>query len=183
MAVARQVVAALKGRGYTVDLLEEWDLRLENYQAAAFISIHADECTNFNDGYNHSGFKSSYPIERFTVRARDEQLNDCIRENYGRVTGLPFTPGSITEAMTKYHAFHESQGHPGIALTTPGIILELGILSYDRDLLQNGTDKMTQGVFNGLLCFLDPQSLATSQAGLTPPPNNGVVTPTATRAP
>ncbi len=157
MRVAQQVVAELQGRGYTADLLEEFDPRLDNYQAAAFISLHADVCTNFDDGYNHSGFKVTYPVERLTVRDQDMRLNDCIRDNYGAVTGLPFTPNGITENMTNYHAFHLYDNHPGIASTTPAVILELGLLGYDRQLLQNHPEIAARGVINGLLCFLDPK--------------------------
>ena len=42
MNVAQRVVATLRGRGFTVDLLEEFDFKLDGYQAAAFISLHAD---------------------------------------------------------------------------------------------------------------------------------------------
>lgn len=120
-------------------------------------------CENFNDGFNHSGFKSTYPTERFSARERDERLNTCIRENYGSITGLPFTPGSITRNMTEYHAFHQ------MAPSTPAIILEVGMLSYDRDLLQNHTDQLAQGIVNGLLCFLNPVSLATNAAPVFTP--------------
>lgn len=158
MNVAQKVVALLRGRGFTVDLLEEWDAKLDGYQAAALVSIHADSCENFNDGYNHSGFKSTYPTERYTVRDRDVRLDACIRQNYSSVTGLQFQPASITEDMTKYHAFHQ------IAPSTPAVIMELGFLSYDRDLLQNHTDQLAEGIFNGLRCFLEPASQPTNPA-------------------
>ncbi len=175
--VAKQVVAALKGRGFDVDLLDEYDLRLDGYQAAAFISLHADSCDVFNDGFQHTGFKSTYPTERYTIRDRDELLNNCIRQNYEGATGLPFTPGSITEDMTNYHAFHR------IAPRTPAAILELGFLSYDRDLLQNHTDRLAQGIVNGLLCFLQPADLVTSQAPVPSPTRPLTVMPTATQKP
>ncbi len=158
MNTALKVAALLRGRGFTVDLLEEWDAKLEGYQASALVSIHADSCENFNDGYNHSGFKSTYPTERYTARDRDMRLDACIRQNYGSVTGLPFQPASITEDMTKYHAFHQ------IAPSTPAVILELGFLSYDRDLLQNHTDRLAEGIFNGLRCFLEPTGQPTQPA-------------------
>ena len=60
--------------------------------------------------------------------------------------------------MTEYHAFHQ------MAPSTPAIILEVGTLSYDGDLLQNHTDQLAQGIVNGLLCFLNPVSLATNAA-------------------
>lgn len=167
--VAAQVVALLRGRGFEVDLLEEWDLRLDKYQAAAFISLHADSCVFFDDGFNHTGFKSTYPTGRYTIRDQDTRLDDCIRANYGAVTGLPFTPDSITENMTDYHAFHQIT--PG----TPAVILELGNLRYDRDLLQNHTDKLAQGIVDGLLCFLQPQP--------PPLPPTSPVTPTTVTGP
>ena len=111
-------------------------------------------------------------------RDRDTQLNSCVLQYYGQATGIPFTPGGITVNMTNYHAFHESGGHPGIALTTPAVILELGVLSYDRDLLQNHTDEMARGVFDSLLCFLEPTALATLLPST--PPNGGSTVPTAT---
>jgi N-acetylmuramoyl-L-alanine amidase len=163
MNVAKQVVATLRGKGFTVDMLEEYDVKLDGYQAAAFISLHADSCENFNDGFDHSGFKVTFPTDRYTARDRDEQLNECVRQNYGGVTGLPFTPGSITIDMTDYHAFHK------VAPTTPAVILELGFLSYDRNLLENHTDKMALGVVNGILCFLQPKTLPTSVAPTTGP--------------
>lgn len=169
MNVAKQVVATLRGKGFTVDVLDEWDMKLFGYQAAAFISLHADSCDNFNDGYNHSGFKVTNPTERLSARDRDLALNDCTRDNYSGVTGLPFTPGSITTDMTNYHAFRE------IAPSTPAVILELGFLSYDRDLLQNRTERLAQGIVNGLLCFLDPKSLP------EPSPTARVPTPTKTQ--
>jgi N-acetylmuramoyl-L-alanine amidase len=176
LKVAQQVVAQLQGKGYTAEMLDEFDLRLDNYQAAAFISLHADSCEFFDDGFNHSGFKSTYPLERETVRDQDVRLNDCIRNNYGGVTGLQYSSGGITPAMTNYHAFHAVGEHPGIAPSTPGVILELGLLSYDRDLLQNHTDKSATGVVNGLLCFLEPKeqpALSGASAPIpTPTPNS-----------
>ena len=158
MNVARQVVAALQGRGYTIDLLQEWDLKLDGYQAAALMSLHADSCENFQDGFDHSGFKSTYPTERYTSRDSDLRLDACIRQNYAAATGLKFQPGNITVNMTNYHAFHQ------IAPSTAAVILELGLLSYDRDLLQNHTDKLAQGIVNGLLCYLEPTAQPTDAA-------------------
>lgn len=145
-AVADKVISMLRGRGFTVDLLEEFDPRLPEYRAAAFVSLHADSCENVGYG----GFKSSPPAERPTVASLDERLDTCVIENYGSLTGLPFRPDNITDNMRYYHAFRK------IARTTPATILELGFLSYDRDLLANQQDKLALGIVNGLLCFLNP---------------------------
>ncbi len=146
-AVADRVAAILRGRGYTVDILEEYDPRLNGYEAAVFISLHADSCENFGYG----GYKSTYPAARTLIRDQDSRLNECIRVNYEGITGLPFQPGSITDNMLLYHAFRK------ISVRTPANILELGFLSYDRNLLQNQPDRLALGVANGILCFLEAQ--------------------------
>jgi N-acetylmuramoyl-L-alanine amidase len=159
-AVANQVVAMLRGRGFTADLLEEFDPALEGYQAAAFISLHADSCEDFGYG----GFKSSYPHLRSVIRDQDLRLDQCVQSSYGGLTGLDFLPNNITPDMTEYHAFQR------ISRTTPANILELGFLSFDRTLLQTGTEKMAQAIVNGLMCFLDPVELATMQAPISDVP-------------
>ncbi len=155
MKVAQMITAALRARGYTVDQLDEWDPRLNGYDASVFLSIHADSCTNFDDGYPHSGFKAVNPEGRLTVRDQDLRLVDCLRNYYSQATGLSFSSWTITDNMLYYHAFHQ------ITQRTPAAIIEIGFLYYDRDLLQNHPDKSAQGIINGLLCFLDPRSLAT----------------------
>jgi len=160
LKVATMVIDALRGRGYTVDQLDEWDQRLVGYDSAVFLSIHADSCTNFNDGFPHSGFKVVNPAGRVTVRDQDLRLVDCLQNHYSQTTGLPFSGWSVTDNMLYYHAFHQ------VTQRTPAAIIELGFLYYDRDLLQNHPDKSAQGIVDGLLCFLDPKSLPTT----TPPP-------------
>lgn len=136
--------------------------KLNPYDLELFLSLHADSCTNFNDGFPHSGFKAVNPIERSTVRDQDLRLVDCLRNYYGQATGLNFSDWSITANMTDYHAFHE------ITQRTPAAILELGFLYYDRDLLEHHWDKAAEGVTNGLLCFLDPKALATDTPTVIP---------------
>ncbi len=157
MNVARQVVISLQGRGYSVDLLEEFDPRLYGYEADVFLSMHADACENLNDGFSHSGFKNIYPSARFTVRDQDVRLNDCLRTAYGANTGIPFTPTVITEDMKFYHVWSL------LAPTTPASIIELGNLYYDRDLLEHQTVKAAAGIVSGLLCYLQPAQPPTSQ--------------------
>lgn len=153
--VGDRVIAALRGRGYTVDALDEWDMRLVDpnkpYEASVLLTIHADSCLNFQDGYDHSGFKVVGPEGRLTVRDQDLRLVDCIRDHYSRVTGLEHTGWSVTNDMLYYHAFRE------VSQRTPAAILELGFLYYDRELLKNHPEKAAQGIVDGLMCFLDPK--------------------------
>jgi N-acetylmuramoyl-L-alanine amidase len=151
LAVAERVVAMLRGRGFDVDLLEEFDSRLTGYQAAAMVSLHADSCEPLGFG----GFKNAFPEIREVIREQDLRLDECIRQNYQAVTALDFLPAQITANMTNYHAFR------AIAPTTPANILELGLLYDDRQLLFGNPDLMALGVYNGIICFLDPKLLLT----------------------
>lgn len=171
MKVAQQVVATLRGLGYTVDLLDEYDLKLDNYQAGAFISIHAQTC----DDYGYGGFTSGYSEVRTTSRSQDISLDDCIRSSYGAITGLEFQANNITDNITQYHSFHR------IAPTTPGVLLELGFIGHDRDMLDHHTDKLAKGVVSGVRCFLEPQTSPPTDIPLplqTQPTSPLVPTPT-----
>jgi N-acetylmuramoyl-L-alanine amidase len=144
LAVAEKVVAALRDRGYEVDLLEEYDARLKNYRADAFLSIHSDSC----EIPEASGFKVAR-VSFSAIPEIEDALVDCIYREYARITGLPRHDFSITENMHEYHAFRQ------IAPETPGAIIELGFMAADRYMLVNQRARVAQGVVAGLLCFLE----------------------------
>jgi N-acetylmuramoyl-L-alanine amidase len=172
-SVAQRVVQLLSGRGYQVDLLDEWDPRLKDYEAAAILSIHADSCHEF-DLPGATGFKVAPPSSRVTARADDLRLVDCLVQNYGEITGLPQHP-SITRDMTEYHSFGE------ISSVTPGAIIEIGFLYEDREILTEQPDLLAQGIVDGLLCFLEATP-PTPLPELTPWPT-AIATPTPLEAP
>jgi N-acetylmuramoyl-L-alanine amidase len=144
LAVAQSVKALLENRGYEVDLLEEFDSRLEGYQADALVSIHTDSC----DIPKVSGFKVASVLHS-AVPEEEDLLVKCLREEYQKATGLPFHEHSITYDMTEYHAFYE------IASQTPGAIIETGFMAADRQILLGQQDKVAQGIANGIICFLE----------------------------
>jgi N-acetylmuramoyl-L-alanine amidase len=158
-AVAQLVVRALRGRGYSVDLLDEFDPRLDNYQAAALVSIHANTCQDFGEVV--SGFLISAAAARVTARGNDELLVNCIAQYYGQATGLQRRDG-VTVDMTDYHTFREI--HP----VTPAAIIELGFLLGDRAVLTGQQEAMAQAINDGILCFLEP-----AIPGATPIPATG----------
>jgi N-acetylmuramoyl-L-alanine amidase len=158
-AVAQLVVRALRGRGYSVDLLDEFDPRLDNYQAAALVSIHANTCQDFGEVV--SGFLISAAAARVTARGSDELLVNCIAQYYGQATGLQRRDG-VTVDMTDYHTFREI--HP----VTPAAIIELGFLLGDRAVLTGQQEAMAQAINDGILCFLEP-----AVPGATPIPATG----------
>ncbi|MBK8021668.1 MAG: N-acetylmuramoyl-L-alanine amidase [Chloroflexi bacterium] len=150
LSVAQRVVIFLQSRGYTVDLLDEFDPRLTGYQADALVSIHANTCQDF--GERVSGFMISYPAARISARANDTQLVDCVARYYAESTQLERRM-ELTRDMTEYHTFSE------IHSFTPAAIIELGFLRGDRELLTSQPDLMAGAISDGILCFLQPSAL------------------------
>lgn len=145
-AVAQRVVALLERMGYSVDLLEEFDDRLEGYQAEALVSIHADSC----DVPGASGFKVAR-VANSAVPDLEDRLVNCLREEYAAATDLAFHADSITFDMREYHAFYE------IAPETPGVIIETGFMGDDRYLLLFQKDRVASGIVEGIVCFLEQE--------------------------
>jgi N-acetylmuramoyl-L-alanine amidase len=139
--LAQRLAAGLQAAGIPAEILQEFDPKLEGYNATAVISIHADSCDYINDlatGFKISGspFTDSSP------------LSICMEQSYSRATRLPYHPNSITPHMTNYHAFRKLG--PG----TPAIIIEVGFLNLDRDILTTAPDVPAEGLVSGVLCFL-----------------------------
>jgi N-acetylmuramoyl-L-alanine amidase len=150
-AVAQLVVRNLRAHGYSVDLLDEFDPRLDNYQAAALVSIHANTCQAW-PGEVVSGFLIARAAARNTGRGDDDLLVDCVAQYYGNATGLQRREG-LTVDMTDYHTFREI--HP----LTPASIIELGFMLADRTILTEHQEEMARGITDGVLCFLEPNRL------------------------
>jgi N-acetylmuramoyl-L-alanine amidase len=146
----------LADRGYTVDLLQEFDPRLEGYEASALVSIHADSCDFINN--EATGFKVAAAMAtrhpEFAVR-----LTACLRNRYAAATNLPLHSTSVTPDMTLYHAFSE------IGENTPAAITETGFLNLDRELLTRQPERVAQGIADGILCYIlkEPITFPTEQ--------------------
>lgn len=144
--VAQRVVRNLRQLGYSVDLLDEFDPRLEDYQAAALVSIHANSCEDYGEPV------SGYLVAKADARPEggpDSILAECIALHYEQATPLE-RRFSLTVDMTDYHNFREI--HP----LTPAAIIELGFMKDDRVLLTEQPDDLARGITNGILCFLQP---------------------------
>jgi N-acetylmuramoyl-L-alanine amidase len=148
--VSSLVVQNLRGLGYNVDLLDEFDTRLNNYQAAALVSVHANSCQDYGEPV--SGYLIAAAAARITARGNDDLLVGCISQHYGELTGLERRPG-VTIDMTDYHSFRE------IHAFTPAAIIELGFLRGDRELLTTRPDLLARAITDGVLCFLEPGEL------------------------
>ncbi len=151
-SVAQRVVRNLRALGFTVDLLDEFDPRLGNYQATALVSIHANTCQVWT-GEIVSGFLIASASARAGMGGSDEDLVNCIAQRYGETMGMERRLG-VTVDMTDYHSFREI--HP----LTPAAIIELGFMLADWDMLTQRPDDMAQAISDGVLCFLSPEGTA-----------------------
>jgi len=149
--IADRVKEILVEEGYQVDLLNEFDTRLNGYRAVALVSIHNDSCEYINQ--EAAGFKVAAALNTHDIN-RANRLTDCLRDRYQTVTGLPFHAESITNDMRGYHAFDE------INPNTIAAIIETGFLNLDQELLVNQPDKVAKGVAQGILCFARNENVA-----------------------
>ncbi len=154
-AVARQVADQLRAQGYVVDLLGEYSDRLDGYRAAALVSLHVDSCM-----YDLSGYKLAASSQAAAATDSALLLQEISRA-YGAATGMGFHADTITPDMTDYHAFQR------IDARTPAVIIELGFMSGDRNLLITHPEQAADGVVEGVVSFL--KTKAPSAPSPTPP--------------
>lgn len=150
MKIASLVQKQLVDLGFQVDLLNEFDTRLNGYRAVALVSIHNDSCDYIND--EATGFKVSSSMDTRDVN-RATRLTACMIDRYQQVTGMHFHAGSITADMREYHAFSE------IDPNTITAIIETGFLNLDRNILTNRTDLVANGIVRGILCFVKNENV------------------------
>jgi len=160
LEIAAIVQQQLTQRGFQVDLLREFDSRLNGYRAVAIVSIHNDSCEYIND--EATGFKVAAALNTPDIN-RANRLTACLVNRYNRSTGLAFHAGSITSDMREYHAFRE------IDPSTVAAIIETGFLNLDREILTKQTERVAAGVTDGILCFVNNENIEpTPVPGLTP---------------
>ncbi len=155
--IANLVQKSLAARGYQVDLLNEFDTRLNGYRAVALVSIHNDSCIYINE--EATGFKVAASLETRDVN-RAQRLTACLTDRYQQVTGLTFHANSITADMREYHAFSE------IDPNTITAIIETGFMNLDREILTKHTERVAEGVTQGILCFITNESVLSTAVPL-----------------
>jgi len=150
LEIAALVQQQLTQMGYQVDLLREFDTRLNGYRALAIVSIHNDSCEYVND--QATGFKVAAALNTYDLN-RANRLTACLVDRYQYTTKLTFHAGSITGDMREYHAFRE------IDPSTVAAIIETGFLNLDREILTKQTDRVAAGVVSGILCFANNENV------------------------
>ena len=160
LEIAALVQQRLTQAGYQVDLLREFDSRLNGYRALAIVSIHNDSCEYIND--QATGFKVAAALNTRDLN-RANRLTACLVDRYERTTGMTYHAGSITGDMREYHAFRE------IDSNTVAAIIETGFLNLDREILTQRTEQVAEGVVQGILCFAKNENIEpTAIPSLTP---------------
>jgi N-acetylmuramoyl-L-alanine amidase len=162
--IASIVQKKLVDNGYKVDLLSEFDERLDGYQAIALVSIHADSCNFINN--QATGYKVASAMATHSQLEEAARLTSCLRQRYGQATNLPVHSTSVTLDMTRYHAFGE------ISDITPAAIIETGFLNLDRELLTQQPDIVAQGIIDGIMCYILNESV------IPPTSTSNQITPT-----
>jgi N-acetylmuramoyl-L-alanine amidase len=155
LEIAAIVQQQLTQKGYQVDLLREFDTRLNGYRALAIISIHNDSCEYINE--EATGFKVAAALNTNDIN-RANRLTACLVDRYQVATGLTFHAGSITGDMREYHAFRE------IDPSTVAAIIETGFLNLDREILTKQTNRVAAGVVDGILCFANNENIEPTPA-------------------
>jgi N-acetylmuramoyl-L-alanine amidase len=150
LKIATMVKDSLVAHGFQVDLLNEFDTRLNGYRAVALVSIHNDSCEYVND--EATGFKVASSMDTRDIN-RAQRLTACLTDRYKASTGLTFHAGSITGDMREYHAFSE------IDPNTITAIIETGFMNLDQEILTQRTDLVAKGVTDGILCFVNNESV------------------------
>ena len=146
-AVSTHLVGLLSNAGYTVLDLDEFDSRINGLVADVFLSIHADSCVDWEGA---TGYKAARVHNSYIPEIEDYFIS-CIEYHYGALTGLPTHPDSITHSMTAYHAFRK------VDVYTPAVIMEIGFLYHDHELLTQQPDLVAEGLKRGIDCFLNEE--------------------------
>ena len=160
LEIAALVEQQLEQHGFEVDLLREFDTRLNGYRALAIVSIHNDSCEYVND--QATGFKVAAALNTNDIN-RANRLTACLVDRYQRSTKMTFHAGSITGDMREYHAFRE------IDPDTVAAIIETGFLNLDREILTKKTELVAEGVVEGIQCLANNENVEpTTIPNLTP---------------
>lgn len=147
--IASLIKLNLEEKNFQVNLFPEFDLNLLNYEADALVAVYSGSC--LQSPLPPSGFK----IGTSLTAENPEEVNNlavCLAENYQNFTHLPFTYEIINPDHSSYHIFRDI--HPN----TPAILIEIGALSTDQDLITNQSNSIVEGIAAGITCYVENAS-------------------------
>jgi len=147
--ISSRIKLNLEEKNFQVNLFPEFDLALLNYEADVLVAVYSGSCLQAPPP--PSGFK----IGTSLTAENPEKTNDlavCLAENYQNYTQLPFTYETINPDHPSYHIFRDL--HPN----TPAVLIEIGALSTDRDLITNRSNSIAEGIAAGITCYIENAS-------------------------
>lgn len=144
--VADIVIPRLEELGARVTRLYELDARLNGLSVNLALSLHADSCIDAT-GYKAANLATSQTWEA------ERDFIACLRHWYEHHTSLPWHAYSITHDMTQYHMHAKVAGH------TPSVILEMGFMGGDQELLYERPEVIADGIVDSIRCFLTPTDM------------------------
>lgn len=145
--VANQVIQLLEDLGYKADLFPEFDLGLLNYKARGLVAVYSGSCLQ------HPSVSSGFKIGSSLTAVNPDTTNQlavCLAEAYQEKVKIPFTYEVINPDHPAYHIFRD------IDADTPAILIEIGSLNADRQLLTSQANLVAEAIVDGLICFLEP---------------------------
>jgi hypothetical protein len=131
--VADSLVADLTEQGYTVDLFYDFDSALRGYRADLLLVLHTREC--IEDSL--SGYR--------VINANNlDTLGQCLSA-YETATDLEHL---VNPSYMQWYSQFTT-----IAESTPVLLIEMGMLEADRELLTTESYRVVEGLANTLTCF------------------------------
>ncbi|MCE2467949.1 MAG: hypothetical protein J4G06_07980 [Caldilineaceae bacterium] len=140
------VIPRLEGLGARVTRLYELDARLNGLSVNLALSLHADSCIDA------TGYKAAI-LPTSLTREAEQDFIACLRYWYEHYTGLPWHAYSITDDMIQYHMHTKVAGH------TPSVILEMGFMGGDQEILFERPEVIADGIVDSIRCFLTPTDM------------------------
>ena len=154
LRVATMVRNILVKAGYTVDLLHEFDPSLSDYTGLALLAIHNDTCDFINE--SASGFKVS-STAHVSYPAEAKKFNDCLVDRYQRNTDLPFRGSTISSDSDMFYAYNMINNYMTAS------VIETGYLNLDYRFLTEKTEKVAQGLAEGILCYINNETISNDE--------------------
>lgn len=150
LAVVERAALLLNEAGYQVDVFEENDTDFLNYKGVALIAIYTGDCGN--PPASTSGFMIASELKP-AFPEKSNNLAACLAEKYANSTGLTFTYQIIPPDQPLSALFRQ------VDPTTPTVMIKIGALGADRDLLTKQTQKVAAGISAGLLCYIEQMQI------------------------
>lgn len=143
-AITDSTARRLRDERLDVLILDEYDDQQQGLEAALLVSLHSDSCID------RSGYKAArHPNSQVADQA--DLFLACLAEHYGPQTQLAYHANTLTHDMFEYHTFSK------VSPQTPAVILEMGFMGGDQELLSTEQSLVAKAITDSILCFLKRQ--------------------------